>query len=92
MSNEVDSQRRFDSVTFPDRQPYTNQHDNGSLSYTVGDFVGRNDEDYYQRERVGQFDAVVSFFFYYFLQILLVTRFYYSSVLLLSFMLFCTSK
>jgi len=63
MSNEVDSQRRFDSVTFPDRQPYTNQHDNGSLSYTVGDFVGRDDEDYYQRERVGQFDAVVTCFF-----------------------------
>ena len=71
MANEVDSARRFGSVHFPDVHietittiDGTNSLENessrrSSLSYTVGDFVG-NDDDYYSRERVGHFDAIVS--------------------------------
>jgi len=75
MANEVDSERRFESVAFPEvllpfagegtsgwglqrqRQP------RGSLSYTVGDFVGTNNDVYYRHQRAGQFDAVVTCFF-----------------------------
>jgi SAM-dependent methyltransferase len=71
MANEVDSEIRFDSVHFPDIpiQAFSsidNQNGlvneitgRGSLSYTVGDFVG-NDDYYYRRQRVGHFDAIVS--------------------------------
>ena len=71
MANEVDSERRFDSVRFPDIPiqaiaSLDNQNGlvdesngSGSLSYTVGDFVG-NDDYYYRRQRVGHFDAIVS--------------------------------
>lgn len=71
MANEVDSERRFDSVHFPDipiqgitstsgyRNSLDDSNSRGSLSYTVGDFVG-NDDYYYHRQRVGHFDAVVS--------------------------------
>ena len=59
MSNEVDSKRRFGSVSFPDTSINGIFDVRGSLSYTVGSFVGEND-DYYQRQRVGHFDAVVS--------------------------------
>lgn len=72
MANEVDSQRRFDVVRFPDVVPTfgttttcsssSNISSCGSLSYTVGSFVGTDDE-YYQRQRVGQFDAIVTCFF-----------------------------
>jgi len=75
MANEVDSERRFDSVHFPDIPIQTivstsgdndpsldNCVDCGSLSYTVGNFVG-NDDFYYSRQRVGQFDTVVTCFF-----------------------------
>jgi len=57
MANEVDSERRFDTLRFPDISIQGNS--NGSLSYTVGDFVGNNDF-YYQRQRIGYFDFVVS--------------------------------
>jgi hypothetical protein len=59
MSNEVDSKRRFGSVSFPDTSINRFFDIRGSLSYTVGSFVGEND-DYYQRQRAGHFDAVVS--------------------------------
>jgi hypothetical protein len=71
MANEVDSERRFDSVRFPDipiqiiasldnqNGSVGESNGSGSLSYTVGDFVG-NDDYYYRRQRVGQFDAIVS--------------------------------
>jgi hypothetical protein len=60
MSNEVDSKQRFGSVSFPDTSINGFSAEvPGSLSYTVGSFVGEND-DYYQRQRAGYFDAVVS--------------------------------
>ena len=61
MANEVNSERRYDMVHFPDVtiQDHT---DVGSLSYTVGDFVGRNDNRYYN-QRWGYFDALVTCFF-----------------------------
>ena len=62
MANEVDSKRRFDAVAFPDMPIPTESTTQGSLSYTVGDFVG-NDDDYYRRERRGDFDAIVTCFF-----------------------------
>eukprot|EP00536_Pseudo-nitzschia_multiseries_P015225 jgi/Psemu1/217214/e_gw1.841.10.1 len=65
MANEVDSERRFKPVRFPDASVANVANVDGgcgSLSYTVGDFVGNNDV-YYRRQRVGQFDAVVTCFF-----------------------------
>ncbi len=63
MTNEVDSKNRFVSVPFPDVPiHHKNTTTHGSLSYTVGDFVG-SDDDYYFRERVGDFDAIVTCFF-----------------------------
>jgi len=64
MSNEVDSKRRFDFVSFPDISINDPEESvRGSLSYTVGDFVGENDQYYYRRQRAGHFDAVVTCFF-----------------------------
>jgi len=64
MSNEVDSKHRFDFVSFPDISINGPEEGvRGSLSYTVGDFVGGNDQYYYQRQRAGHFDAVVTCFF-----------------------------
>lgn len=65
MANEVNSERRFDSVRFPDVpiqaiESSDEGHSRGTLSYTVGDFVG-SDDYYYRKQRVGQFDAIVSF-------------------------------
>ena len=62
MANEVESKRRFGSVAFPDVPIQTEAATQGSLSYTVGDFVG-NDDDYYRQERMGDFDAIVTCFF-----------------------------
>jgi hypothetical protein len=75
MNNEVNSNRRFDAVPFPDVDIPSNQHSgrrrgvngqplNGSLSYTVGNFVGGNDDSYYYyRTKSGQYDAIVTCFF-----------------------------
>lgn len=74
MANEVDSKRRFDFVRFPDvpiqsiatiggeNRMVHESTGRGSLSYTVGNFVG-NDDDYYRRQRVGHFDVIVTCFF-----------------------------
>jgi carnosine N-methyltransferase len=61
MANEVDSERRYDSVEFPD---VTIRENNGigSLSYTVGDFVGNSHNSYYH-QRLGSFDTIVTCFF-----------------------------
>ncbi len=69
MANEVDSSRRYDAVSFPDidLQPRSlgknEPRSNGSLSYTVGNFVGSTGDDSYYRTRSGHFDAVVTCFF-----------------------------
>lgn len=67
MANEVDSDRRYDAVRFPDVELYPTSGrwrtaGQGTLSYTVGDFVGGSGDSYY-RMRSGQFDAVVTCFF-----------------------------
>lgn len=57
MSNEVDSERRYDAVTFPDIQ-IRKTSTTASLSFTIGDFVG----EYYYNQ-VGRFGAIVTCFF-----------------------------
>jgi SAM-dependent methyltransferase len=62
MANEVNSERRYDMVHFPDVTIQYHNDDLGSLSYTVGDFVGRNGNRYYH-QRWGHYDALVTCFF-----------------------------
>jgi carnosine N-methyltransferase len=57
MSNEVDSNRRYDSVTFPDTL-LIQGNKKGSLSFTIGDFVGE-----YYFSQANTFGAVVTCFF-----------------------------
>lgn len=62
MSNEVDASRRYDSVAFPDIEPFANgtEHTHGTLSFTIGDFVG----PYYSSSiMVGHYSAIVTSFF-----------------------------
>jgi hypothetical protein len=54
LSNEVNSERRYDTVAFPDTLLAKSNH--GSLSYTIGDFVS----DYYLNQ-AGSFSAVCTF-------------------------------
>jgi hypothetical protein len=60
MSNEVDSNRRYDSIHFPDTsiRTGTDAPQEGSLSFTIGDFVGE-----YFFSQVSTFGAVVTCFF-----------------------------
>lgn len=58
LSNEVDSNRRYDAVAFPDTAPKTMMAAAGRLSFTVGDFVG----DYYASQNAA-FGAIVTCFF-----------------------------
>eukprot|EP00980_Cylindrotheca_fusiformis_P031520 scaffold26496_cov113-Cylindrotheca_fusiformis.AAC.3 len=57
LSNEVDSNRRYDAVNFPDVE-IRKVSGRASLSFTVGDFVG----DYYYSQN-GSFGAIVTCFF-----------------------------
>lgn len=57
MTNEVDSDRRYDAVTFPDVK-IRKASMNASLSFTIGSFTG----DYYYNQ-LGSFGAVVTCFF-----------------------------
>jgi hypothetical protein len=64
MANEVDSNRRYDEIHFPDIDISTNNNSNnnstGSLSYTIGDLVG----PYYQsKSHAHSFGAVITCFF-----------------------------
>lgn len=61
MMNEVDSERRYDTALFPDVELAIFR--GGSLSYTVGDFVGGEVDNYYRDCRKTCFDAVVTCFF-----------------------------
>eukprot|EP00934_Nitzschia_sp_Nitz4_P008481 Nitzschia sp. Nitz4//scaffold140_size61219//2180//3604//NITZ4_006429-RA/size61219-processed-gene-0.0-mRNA-1//1//CDS//3329536194//8471//frame0 len=61
LSNEVQTDRRYDQVPFPDVEVVTGSHPQGSsLSYTVGDFLGSYYGDTSLRESFG---AVVTCFF-----------------------------
>lgn len=56
MTNEVDSMRRYDEISFPDISVVTSKK--ASLSFTIGDFVGA----YYSRQ-VSTYDAIATCFF-----------------------------
>jgi hypothetical protein len=62
LTNEVDANRRYDMAEFPDVEIQGNTASFASLSYTVGDFVGTQD-DFYYLQRLGSFDAIVTCFF-----------------------------
>jgi carnosine N-methyltransferase len=60
MSNEVDSNRRYDEIHFPDISISNSTTSTGSLSYTIGDLVG----PYYQsKSHAHSFGAVITCFF-----------------------------
>ena len=66
LANEVDQERRYDSIEFPDddiishirNRPDNNGNHNNSLSFTIGNFVS----EYYMSQS-NTFDAVVTCFF-----------------------------
>ncbi|KAL3914639.1 MAG: hypothetical protein SGILL_006024 [Bacillariaceae sp.] len=62
MANEVDSDRRYDASMFPDVDIQGNILPDASLSYTVDDFVG-GQQDFYYVQRLGSFDVIVTCFF-----------------------------
>ncbi|KAG7359187.1 N2227-like protein [Nitzschia inconspicua] len=62
MANEVDSERRYDRTSFPD-VPIRANRQGGSLSYTIGDFVGNDGNCFYHDYRREYFDVVVTCFF-----------------------------
>jgi hypothetical protein len=60
MSNEVDSNRRYDEIHFPDIDISNSTNITGSLSYTIGDLIG----PYYQaKSHAHSFGAVLTCFF-----------------------------
>jgi SAM-dependent methyltransferase len=60
MANEVESNRRYDVVSFPDVS--IKGKPGGSFSYTIGDFAGNGDY-YYYSQKSGQFDLLITCFF-----------------------------
>ena len=58
-ANEVESERRYDKVAFPDIESQDHSQKNGTLSYTSGDFV----QIYRWQRPQGSFGCVVTCFF-----------------------------